>query len=220
MAKLTRPAWPEAEWGEAAKIDRAAAARGETIFKTPMAADVGNWSCADCHPTRRGELFPLEVAGTDPNRARSLLRLQGGRPLPEAILARLSQIETFTNRHAGIAPEEAAKRDRNPPPRWRGTGQYLARQLDGVWATAPYLHNGSVPTLYDLQLPAAQRPKTFPLGHRDYDLEKVGYCSAGIAEPIFVFDVAVAGNANSGHEFGSSLSEAQRRDLVEYLKAR
>lgn len=189
MAKLERPAWPEAEWGEAAKIDRAAAARGEELFHRRMAAGGGEWSCADCHQTRAGALFSLEVAGTDPNRARSFLRLQGGQPLPEAILARISQIETFTNRHAGIAPAEAAQRERNPPPRWRGTGRYLARKLDGVWATAPYLHNGSVPTLDDLLRPAGQRPKTFPLGHREYDLEKVGYRTTGITEPIFVFDV-------------------------------
>jgi hypothetical protein len=218
MAKLERPAWPEAEWGEAAKIDRAAAARGENLFHLPMAADGGKWSCADCHRTRQGELFTLETVGTDPNRARSFLRLQGGRPLPDAILARISRIETFTNRHAGIEPAEAAQHERNPPPRWRGTGQYLARRLDGVWATAPYLHNGSVPTLHDLLLPAAQRPKTFPLGHREYDLKKVGYRTEGIAAPIFVFDVTIDGNSNAGHEFGTTLSEAERRDLIEFLK--
>jgi hypothetical protein len=52
---------------------------------------------------------------------------------------------------------------------------YKARPLDGIWATAPYLHNGSVPTLYHLLLPPAERPKSFWLGSRDYDAEKVGY---------------------------------------------
>jgi hypothetical protein len=73
--------------------------------------------------------------------------------------------------------------DRRGHVTWRDTlldtkppyGPYAARPLYGIWAAAPYLHNGSVPTLYDLLLPPAQRPKTFALGGRDYDPVKVGF---------------------------------------------
>ena len=100
---------------------------------------------------------------------------------------------------------------------------YKARPLDGIWATAPYLHNGSVPTLYDLLLPAAQRPKRFRLGTRAYDFQKVGYQ----AMPSGGFDYRVTddagrvidGNSNAGHEYGvGQLTESQRRALLEYLK--
>lgn len=93
---------------------------------------------------------------------------------------------------------------------------YKARPLNGIWATAPYLHNGSVPTLYDLLLPPASRPKKFTLGRREYDPRKVGYVSDG--DVPFVVDTSVTGNGNGGHEYGVALPDADRWALVEYLK--
>ena len=117
---------------------------------------------------------------------------------------------------------------------------YKARSLNGIWATAPYLHNGSVPTLYDLLLPCKAamseitetenvvteiRPKTFEVGSRMFDAENVGFeTSNGVGR---VFDTSLLGNSNCGHEYGAGqnagdnldpLTESQRRDLVEYLK--
>ena len=60
---------------------------------------------------------------------------------------------------------------------------YKVRPLNGIWATPPYLHNGSVPNLYALLSPVAERPKTFYLGHRDYDPVCVGYQIAATAAP-------------------------------------
>jgi hypothetical protein len=95
---------------------------------------------------------------------------------------------------------------------------YKARPLDGIWATAPYLHNGSVPTLYDLLLPASQRPKTFTLGTRAYDPAKVGYV-ASAPENRFTFATALDGNSNAGHDYGAAkMSDADRWALVEYMK--
>ena len=94
---------------------------------------------------------------------------------------------------------------------------YSARPLAGVWATAPYLHNGSVPSLYDLLLPAAQRPAVFYVGNREYDAKRLGYVSAASAS-AFKFDTAGDGNSNRGHEYGKDLSEADRYALLEYLK--
>jgi hypothetical protein len=94
---------------------------------------------------------------------------------------------------------------------------YKARPLDGIWATAPYLHNGSVPTLHDLLLPVASRPKTFYVGSREFDPVKVGFETAQ-APGWFLFDTSIAGNSNAGHEWGWTLSDADRDALVEYLK--
>ena len=73
--------------------------------------------------------------------------------------------------------------------------------LVAVFATAPYLHNGSVPTLRALLDPASRRPATFPVG------------AAG-----FVLDTRLSGNRNSGHEFGTALSDGEKNDLIAFLK--
>lgn len=104
---------------------------------------------------------------------------------------------------------------------------YKARPLDGIWATAPFLHNGSVPTLYDLLLPAAQRPTTFMMGTREYDPVKVGYRTAATAPGnSFTFatqapdGTPIPGNGSQGHEYGvRKLTEPQRQALLEYLKS-
>ncbi|MER0216167.1 MAG: ribonuclease E [Nitrosomonas sp.] len=115
---------------------------------------------------------------------------------------------------------------------------YKARPLNGIWATAPYLHNGSVPTLYDLLLPKRRlddpaegeyRPDEFMVGSREFDPDKVGFKSAGYDG--FLFRTSIWGNHNSGHEYASgrtplpdgtllpALTKEQRLDLLEYLKS-
>src|SRR5260370_17068936 len=64
---------------------------------------------------------------------------------------------------------------------------YKGRPLTGIWATPPYLHNGSVPTLYDLLLPPEDRPKSFYLGSREFDPAKVGYVTAQSADNSFLY---------------------------------
>ena len=100
---------------------------------------------------------------------------------------------------------------------------YKARPLNGIWAGAPYLHNGSVPNLYELLLPAATRSETFYIGSWEYDPVKVGYVDR--PEPgAFLLDTSLPGNSNAGHEYGTggdglaSLSEAEVWALLEYLK--
>ncbi|WLI91797.1 di-heme-cytochrome C peroxidase [Massilia sp. R2A-15] len=103
---------------------------------------------------------------------------------------------------------------------------YKGRPLGGIWATPPYLHNGSVPTLYDLLLPASQRPATFLMGTREFDPLKVGLVTGSTPENTFVFrtrDAAgslIAGNSNLGHDYGNArLTDEERWALVEYMKA-
>ena len=94
---------------------------------------------------------------------------------------------------------------------------YKARPLDGIWATAPYLHNGSVPTVWDLLLPEADRPRTFHVGSRELDIEKMGFATTQ-GPDTFLFDTSVEGNRNTGHVYGTNLSDDDRRALIEYLK--
>jgi len=103
---------------------------------------------------------------------------------------------------------------------------YKARSLNGIWATAPYLHNGSVPTLYDLLLPKKRdgdpkdgehRPDQFQVGSREFDPERVGLKSSGYNG--FTFDTRHAGNSNAGHTYGTGLDKEERLDLLEYLKS-
>lgn len=102
---------------------------------------------------------------------------------------------------------------------------YKARPLTGIWATAPYLHNGSVPTLYDLLLPPERRPRLFYVGTRRFDPRKVGYEAGRAADNLFPFEThdgagrPVPGNSNAGHDYRNArLSEDDRWALVEYMK--
>lgn len=114
---------------------------------------------------------------------------------------------------------------------------YKARSLNGIWATAPYLHNGSVPTMYDLLLPHKRpndpeegeyRPESFMVGSREFDPVKMGFRSEGYDG--FRMTTFRVGDKNTGHEYGAgrsaqpngtvlpALDEAQRWDLIEYIK--
>ncbi len=106
------------------------------------------------------------------------------------------------------------------------TGQYAAPPLTGVWASAPYLHNGSVPTLAQLLDPES-RPRKFQLGGHALDFEKVGLridANGAYPEnyvpfstPVW-FDTQEPGKSNGGHTFGAELSDEQKLQLIEYLK--
>lgn len=93
---------------------------------------------------------------------------------------------------------------------------YKAAPLAGIWASAPYLHNASVPTLYDLLLPEEERPDSFTLGNREFDARKVGYQTRGGG---YTFDTSLKGFSNAGHRYGTDITEEERWALVEYLKS-
>jgi mono/diheme cytochrome c family protein len=97
------------------------------------------------------------------------------------------------------------------------TPRYKARPLNGIWATAPYLHNGSVPTLADLLTPEAERPAVFYVGSREFDPVKVGLVYTP-SPGAFLYNTSPQGNWNNGHRFGTSLSADQKKDLLEFLK--
>jgi hypothetical protein len=111
----------------------------------------------------------------------------------------------------------------DPPP---SLSSYKANPAEGMWASPPYLHNGSVPNLYELLSPAKERSRTFFIG-RDFDPVKVGVDTSG-ASGKFLFDTSLFGNSNIGHSFengsgpgviGPLLTEKERWALIEYLKS-
>jgi cytochrome c peroxidase len=145
--------------------------------------------------------------GTDPGRSQTFLK-----PASDAL-------DDFGERRA-IWEKDAFR----PP---LEEGQYLCGPLDGIWARAPYLHDGSVPTLRDLLRPAAQRPRSFFRGNRRYDPKNLGFVTTEETEGarvLFRYDtvdqngVPLPGNGNMGHEFGTDLTEQDRDALLAYLK--
>ncbi len=99
---------------------------------------------------------------------------------------------------------------------------YPNRALRAVWASPPYLHNGSVPSIYELLLPVAQRTKVFAVGHREYDPRKLGYELRLVADATStLMDTGVLGNHNTGHVYGADLmNDDDRYALIEYMKTR
>ncbi len=207
--KLSAPKWPEEVLG---KIDSERAGRGAKLYAK---------YCAECHDAPKDgpafvRLFELDDIKTDPARALMFAeKLPDGTLFPDAIRATLFKLKT--KEIASFDPAEKAAIEKQPV-EWRGPAKYSARTLKGSWSTAPYLHNGSVPTMDDLLKPAKDRPTKFYVGSHEYDVEKIGFRSDDRMSP---FDTTIQGNSNSGHEgdrYGTNMSAEQRKDLLEYLK--
>lgn len=232
---LRPPRWPEAMFGP---IDRAKAARGAAQFAQLCAGchDPG-WSAADGYGQRYRQLkiLPLDRVGTDPKAAANFAARQAYPdlaattqvPVTTALKAATDHViqRWYDDNHTPAAQRLAFDMYRKNE--WRALSAYRARPLDGVWATAPYLHNGSVLSLYQLLLPAAQRQSVFYTGSREFDPVQVGFVSIRFPGG-FAFDTAVPGNSNRGHEFrdgprgngviGPQLTDDQRWEIVEFLK--
>ncbi len=181
-------------------IDRPLAERGRLIFED---------NCAECHGTYGdnwtypGRIVELDIVGTDPVRLRSLspaYRRKYGRSWL-----------------ADYKPENVKERPSG----------YVAPPLDGIWASAPYLHNGSVPTLWHLLHPH-ERPQIWRRTEDGYDAQRVGLEFSEFDElpstaetPRKVrryFDARNPGKSAVGHDFPATLSDAERRAVLEYLK--
>jgi mono/diheme cytochrome c family protein len=184
-------------------IDAALAAEGERVF---------NRSCAACHGTYGAEpdypnlLVDLDTVGTDP--AYALQAYEDGQRF----------MQWF---NASWYGERATARP--------GRG-YVAPPLDGVWATAPFLHNGSVPSIAAL-LDSSKRPQYWQrnFDSPEYDARNLGWVyreldsgkagAAGPAERASVYDTTLEGYSNQGHVFGDTLTEDERNAVIEYLKS-
>jgi hypothetical protein len=212
--KFTAPAWPEDIFG-AINIEKFN--RGAVLFKT---------NCSFCHaPDPPNEVLktPADVK-TDDQRVVNFAVYLNGKAFDVAINSLTTEVKNRAYKDSNVTPEEAKEFDGRQPkpdmPEWRTTNAYAARPLQGIWATAPYLHNNSVLNLWQLLLPADQRLKTFYPGCLEYDPEKVGFVSNKDCRPGQApFEANKIGNSNAGHEYGTTLTESERKDLIEFLKA-
>ncbi len=194
-------------------INAELASRGEQLFEV---------HCAACHAPERdnrlGTVIPLAEIGTDAERTNAWTR-------------------DAANDANDIVAEFGVSRTPMSKPDDPG---YIALQLSGLWLRAPYLHNGSVPTLRAMLEPPQCRPTAFYRGYDVLDGENVGFIAqrcgdAGAdvppgCEPVVVqsgcmpehegwlLDTAEPGNGNGGHDFGTSLTDEEKRALVEFLK--
>jgi mono/diheme cytochrome c family protein len=180
-------------------IDQSLASRGAVMYQQ---------HCVECHAGNRfregvkegrfvGQVDDIDRVGTDPYRLNSYT-------------------DVFAANQYALYP--------NSPYRFthfRKTRGYANQPLDAIWLRAPYLHNGSVPTLRDLLEPPDSRPKVFYRGYDVFDQAGVGFVStvpsAG-GQTFFKYDTSIPGNGNGGHMYGTRLPDADRQALVEYLK--
>jgi mono/diheme cytochrome c family protein len=234
IESLKPPVWPAHVFGA---TDRAKVEAGRALFAE---------NCASCHGVRAltgskvdewsVKVLPLKVIGTDAHQADNFAK-----DTYDATKLGLSKTTTaavglgvVTN----AVREQAYKDAKIPPaywPQYDGFGRknvvtapcgYKARPLVGVWATPPFLHNGSVPTIFALL--SDSRPATFRVGTTEYDPVRLGFVDASGPNAMTI-DTSIAGNSNAGHWFtddrarpgriGRALSVTERYALIEYLKA-
>ena len=180
-------------------IDQALFTRGRAVYAQ---------HCLDCHADHR---FRDGVkAGSKVGLVDDIERIATDRHRLD------SYTSDFAMNQYGLYPESPYRFTH-----FRKTTGYANQPLDGIWLRAPYLHNGSVPTLRDLLEVPANRPAVFYRGYDLLDPERVGFVSTAAAangRTFFQFDTSIAGNGNGGHLYGTSLPDADKRALVEYLK--
>jgi hypothetical protein len=193
-------------------VDIARAKQGKALFKS---------ACATCHLPRNETIYPATQLGVDPNR--SLVTSSVSRYGLSALISEACAIYGLNNQGRPGADWCAPRGDwqarideyfRDTPRRVAArTNGYKADMLHGIWAQAPYLHNGSVPTLGHLVCPAT-RPRRFLRGNVYYDEALVGFewaekpltrYSADDTILVKEYDSAVPGKANGGHTFGADM---------------
>jgi hypothetical protein len=248
LNRLAPPKWPEDVFG---KIDRKKALAGKALFAANCASCHNSWPYTWTEANKYGKRFievglvPQKYVGTDPGQFEDLRpyaitgqlsryappALQGKDIIPTGELYRILESRILEQALSKLKLTEAEAADLHgyrvyplpPPP----MGMYKAAPRDGVWATPPFMHNGSVPNLYEMLIPAKERTKKFYVG-REYDPIKVGLDTSGKSGK-FLLDTTLRGNSNAGHSFengprgngviGPLLAEKQRWEIVEYLKS-
>lgn len=177
------------------EVDQTLAARGELLF---------NEHCADCHGTYgKWDSYPNKVVSLD------VVKTD---PLYASYAVQAPIVDWYND--SWFATSE-------PESHFEPEAGYIAPPLDGIWATAPFLHNGSVPTL-DALLDSKSRPTYWERSgdNRDYNYEKVGwnYTERKNGRGKWTYDTTGPGYSNEGHYFGDKLKEEERRAVIEYLK--
>jgi mono/diheme cytochrome c family protein len=178
------------------EVDQELAAAGKPLF---------NKKCAGCHGTyddKKGDTYPNKVVNLD--------------------LIKTDRVYADYINQSGIVDwyNESWFATSNPASSFEPTMGYVAPPLDGIWATAPYLHNGSVPTVYQV-LNSKDRPDRWTRSgdSKDYDWKNLGWnYDPEPKNEKWTFDTEVPGYGNGGHFFGDKFSEEERWAVVEYLK--
>lgn len=230
IAQIGPPRWP---WA----LDTKLAEEGRLIFERKPAEG----GCAECHGIRPSSIdpqlwqTPIINVDTDSQNLTLLGRktktgvlegaeFDGGGPLlPEDTALRVLNNAVIGTILQSPAPTRTAGDEFRLRRTFRSSeAGYEARVLEGVWAAAPYLHNGSVPTLTELLKPAAQRIPSFKVGLA-YDPSAVGLAKeqTQFSTTVTTTDCSDRGSGNSrcGHEYGTTLSETEKKALLEYLKS-
>jgi mono/diheme cytochrome c family protein len=201
VASVRAPAWPRA-------VDQALAGTGKNVFERDCAGCHGSYGAREEDDTYPNLLIPLDAIGTDPAVANA-----GVVHSPELV-------EWYNGSFYGGVTRMTPN---DPFP------GYMPPPLDGIWATAPYLHNGSVPTV-ELVLNSRARPlrwRRVDLDSRNFEETTLGWPWLAVdvpqdqvpeAERKYVYDTTYWSQENGGHPFGDHLTDAERRAVIEYLK--
>jgi mono/diheme cytochrome c family protein len=253
LQRLAPPAWPQTVLGA---VNLPLASQGRALFVEQCAScHVPPTHMSDGRPEQALAMIPAQTIGTDPTAADNIadhrfdlsalqwtpadLDALNVYPKPAqldlhsvSVAMGLSWVTAFVERRAyadaGITAEQQGEMNGfDLDIGVREQRGYKARPLAGIWATPPFLHNGSVPTLYQLLSPQDERDTTFYRGTFDYDPRHLGYQTGPFAGG-FLYDTRLTGNRNSGHEFrdgprgagviGRLLQPQERWALLEYLK--
>jgi len=249
---LRSPQWPNVF----PILDQAKVARGATLYQQncqachlPPPAELSK-DMASAKPvywriSQQGKHFlmvkdiKVDYVGTDPHEAVDFMnRTADSGNLQKGRISAAAGLDLVTNGVAtkfftkmAISPQEQITWSGYRDPgdvRVRAEAIYKARPLNGIWATSPYLHNGSVPNLYLLLSPQSDRPATFWVGSKQFDPVKVGHDTTELKGGS-LYDTSKPGNSNHGHEFkdgprgngviGPALSPDDRWAIIEYLKS-
>jgi len=241
------PKWPEDILG---KIDRGTAAKGEKLYnelclhchQPPMYSDEGrkpeHWTDYKDNGGKqffKVTMIPLDEIGTDPKEAQNFYdRKADTGPLGRGIVSARDGLKFITQK---VIDQAYAELQLSPGQQdeWNGYREnllraplkYKARPHNGIWATPPYLHNGSVPNLFELLSPVSERSKVFYLGNKQFDPVNLGLDTSPL-KGATEFRVDLPGNSNAGHEFndgprgygviGRKLTKEERLQIIEYLK--
>lgn len=231
LETLQAPKWP-AGFGA---IDNNKVAAGRALFAA---------NCSMCHGVTKiagtnewhARVLPLTTIGTDRNQAVAFAKtnfdatkigLSATTPGAEGLALITKNVKEQAYRDAGIPKSEWPTYngfDRTEP--LAVPCGYKARPLVGIWSTPPYLHNGSVPSVFAML--SQTRPSHPILGNPEYDPTKLGRVQVTIPGYTYTMDTALQGNGNFGHWFtndktrpgriGRALSDAEKYDIIEYLK--
>jgi hypothetical protein len=224
LESLRAPAWPAAVLGP---IDPARVTRGRRLFSA---------DCAGCHGIKTlpdgawdVSVVSLQHIGTDPGQAlhwaaraydaRKLGLSEQAPTVDLSIAINAIRKQLYVENGTPLAEQEKDTAFEAPC-------GYKARPLIGVWATPPFLHNGSVRTVFELL--SDTRAAQFRFGSREYDPVHLGY-TQDQAEGSMILDTAIPGNGNAGHWFtdeasrpgriGPKLADADKYAIIEFLKA-